>query len=656
MKGEIIIFNFSIMPLDELHIDEICEDIKNQYEIGVASMALFCMELVPEGVPLIPKAEQQCEIYDKFKAKLDAMGLKSGVLVQCTIGHGYPLNQPSKLTRIKSLISGEEQNAICPFDEEFREYMRHSFKVIASHNPDHIMLDDDFRLINRGPDSRGCVCNLHLSAFEKKTGIRKTREEIYAHVIGDSEVDAKMCDAFVETQLEALAECAKYMRAGIDEVNPAIQGSFCCVGGGCDAATQIATTMAGKNNPVIVRINNGNYHPVGLKEFSNSFIRAAVQIEVLKGQGKVDHFLAETDTCPQNRYSTSAMSLHAHFVGTILEGVSGAKHWITRLSNYEPMSGKKFREVLGKYNKFYETLSNIVPNLKWRGARIPLSSKPNYLFKKSLAYDGWNLNVLERLGIPMYFSPDNSAPLTFLDGGRDFLFTDDAIKEMLHGTLVLDGGSAERLCNRGFTEYLGVEVKENTGKIVSGEIFAENQKKSVNKQTNPREIKIIDENVKPLTLCYHLTGGVEKEILFPASTLYKNSLGGTVIVFGGDAKTKFHYTTAFGFLNETRKNQIVELLKEHGDLPVYTPDDDEIYLKSADMEDGSLFCAIFNVSLDPVENIRLVLDKSPSKIFFLDLDGEFKEAAFKTVNDEIILDKRADVITPVMLKVVYAHE
>ena len=24
-------FNFSIMPLDPLHIDEICEDIKNQY-------------------------------------------------------------------------------------------------------------------------------------------------------------------------------------------------------------------------------------------------------------------------------------------------------------------------------------------------------------------------------------------------------------------------------------------------------------------------------------------------------------------------------------------------------------------------------------------------------------------------------------------------
>jgi len=88
-------------------------------------------------------------------------------------------------------------------------------------------------------------------------------------------------------------------------------------------------------------------------------------------------------------------------------------------------------------------------------------------------------------------------------------------------------------------------------------------------------------------------------------------------------------------------------------LPVYTPDDDEIYLKAADMPDGSLFCALFNVSLDPVDNIRLCLDKKPSKISFLDLDGEFKEVTFKAENGEYILEKRADIITPVILKVEY---
>lgn len=643
-------FNFSIMGLDELHIDEICQDIKKQYESGTSSMVLFTVKLVPEGDPLIPKAEQQCEVYAKFKAKLDAMGLKSGILVQCTLGHGYPLNKPSKLTRIKGLLDGVEANAICPFDEDFREYIRHSFSVVASYKPDHIMLDDDFRLIIR--PGRGCACDMHLAAFEKKTGIRKSREEILAHVMGETEEDAEMRDAFVETQLDSLRECIKFMREGIDAVDPAIQGSFSCVGPCCEAATEIATTMAGKGNPVLIRINNGNYHPVGLKEFSHNFLRAAVQMAVLKAQGKVDNFLAETDTCPQNRYSTSAMSLHSHFVGTILEGVSGAKHWITR-GIFEPKSGRKYREVLGKYNKFYEALSDIVPTLGWRGARIPVSTKPDYAFKESTSYSGWGAKVLERFGIPMYFSPDNTANVTFLDGGMDSLFTNDEISKMLEGTLVLDGGAAMNLCNRGFAEYLGVEVKENTGKIVSGEFFADDQAKNVTRQTNSREIKPLNDEVKTLTYAYHLSGGVEKEILFPASTVYKNSLGGTAIVFGGDAKTEFHYTTAFGFLNETRKNQFIALLKEYGDLPVYTPDDDEIYLRAADMPDGSLFCAIFNVSLDPVDNIRLCLDKNPSKIYSLDCDGEFKEVDFKAEDGEYILDERADIITPVILKVEY---
>ena len=643
-------FNFSIMGLDETHIDEHCEDIKKQYESGTASMVLFSIRLVPEGDPLIPKAEQQCEVYGKFKAKLDSMGLKSGILVQCTLGHGYPLNKPSNLTRIKGLVDGVEAHAICPFDEDFREYLRHSFSVVASYKPDHIMLDDDFRLIIR--PGKGCACDMHLDAFYKKTGIRKTREEILAHVMGDTEEDAKMRDAFVETQLDSLRECVKFMRAGIDEVDPSIQGSFCCVGPCCEAATEIATTMAGKGNPVLVRINNGNYHPVGTKEFSNNFLRAAVQMAVLKSQGKVDNFLAETDTCPQNRYSTGAMSLHAHFVGTILEGVSGAKHWITR-GFFEPKSGRKYREILGKYNKFYEALSNIVPTLSWRGARIPVSTKPDYMFKTSTSYSGWGAKVLERFGIPMYFSSNNKAYVTFLDGGMDSLFTNDEIKEMLHNTLVLDGGAAENLCKRGFAEYLGVEVKENTGKIVSGEFFVNDQDKAVTRQTNSREIKVLSDEVKTLTYAYHLSGGVEKQILFPASTVYKNSLGGTAIVFGGDAKTEFHYTTAFGFLNETRKNQFIDLLKEYGDLPVYTPDDDEIYLRAADMPDSSLFCALFNVSLDPVDNIRLCLDKVPSKILSLDCDGVFKEVDFKAEDGEYVLSERADIITPVILKIEY---
>ncbi|MBQ3562535.1 MAG: hypothetical protein IJA13_03210 [Clostridia bacterium] len=643
-------FNFSIMPLDLEHIEEICQDVKEQYENGTASMALFIMQLVPEGDPVIPKAERQCEIYAKFKERLDAMGLKSGILAQCTIGHGYPLAKPSSFNRVVNLTDGKEAHVVCPYDEGFREYIRHAFSVLASYNPDHIMLDDDFRLIIR--EGKGCACSMHLDAFERKTGVRKTREEIAVHVFGKTKEDEKYRDAFVETQLDSLRECVKYMREGIDSVNPKIPGSFSCVGPCCEAATEIATTMAGKGNPVILRINNGNYHPVGTKRFSNIFMRAAVQMAVLKGQGKVDSFLAETDTCPQNRYSTGAMSLHSHFVGTILEGVSGAKHWITRLTTFEPQSGKKYREVLGKYNKWYEALSTLVPTLKWRGAGIPLSSKPDYCFEESNSVSGWGTCVLERLGIPMYFSSDDCA-VTFLDGSMTDLFDDEKIKAMLKGTLVLDGGAAVKLCERGFAKELGVEVFETPKYFVSREFFADNEKRFVNRQTNSREIKPISDGVKVLTRCFVVSNGQDRDDMPPASTAYKNSLGGTAIVFAGDAKTEFHYTTAFGFLNATRKDQFISLLKEYGDLPVYTPDDDEIYLKAADMEDGSLFCALFNVSMDPVDNIRLCLQKTPSNILELDLNGEFTPVEYKAENGEYVLNKPAHIITPVILKIEY---
>ncbi len=646
-------FNYSIISLKNVdHVDEVCEDIKRQYEKGVSSCALFIFTLVPEGDPLFPKAEIQCKNYDLFRDKLASMGLTCGALVQCSVGHGYPLNSPSTLTRVKNLTNGQEVNVHCPYDQRFREYIREQFRVIASHKPSCIMVDDDFRLIIR--PGKGCACDLHLDAFEKKTGVKKTREEIWAHATGTTEEDKRYRNAFIETQLESLVECAKYMREGIDMVDPTIPGSFCCVGPCCEAATEIATILAGKGNPVQVRVNNGRYTPMGPKQFSNTFMRAAIQIAVLKGQGHVDHFLAETDTCPHNRYSTGAMSLHTHFTGTILEGVSGAKHWITRTANFEqPVAGRKYREVLGKHKEFYQILSDIVPTLKWRGSRIPISSEPDYGFTAAsynarASVSGWGMCVLERLGLPFYFS-DSLSNVTFLDGEMDSLFSDSEIKEMLTKTLVLDGGCAERLCKRGFSKYLGVEVNPWSGKNITYEYYPTEGTNST-AQTNAREIKVLDDSVIADTLCMHSPNGVIKETLFPATAVYKNALGGTVIVFGGDARTEFHYTTAFAMLNNTRKNQLIRLLNEHGDLPVYVPDDDEVYLRVADMPDGSIFCGVFNISLDPIDNIRLVCKNIPEKIEFLDCDGVFKPCNFTVNGGEVVLEKSAQILTPVILK------
>ena len=148
---EFTMLNYSIMRLDPNHVDEYCEDIKFQIENGISTMPLFAMTLTPEGDPAIDKASLLCETYKKYKTKLDSMGLPSGVLIQASIGHGWKLNQESAFQKYTALSNGEELAICCPYDKGFRKYIRAAASTIAREAPDHMMFDDDFRLMGDRP-------------------------------------------------------------------------------------------------------------------------------------------------------------------------------------------------------------------------------------------------------------------------------------------------------------------------------------------------------------------------------------------------------------------------------------------------------------------------------------------------------------------------
>lgn len=437
------------------------------------------------------------------------------------------------------------------------------------------------------------------------------------------------------------------MREGIDRVDPTLPGMFCCVGNACEGAVEIATILAGQGNPVIVRVNNGNYTPAGARYFSQSMIRAAKQIAVMNAQGHVDAYLAETDTCPQNRYSTSAQSLHSHFTGTILEGASGAKHWITRLATHEPASGKAYRKILARHTGFYNALSEIVPTLRWAGCLIPISAVPDYGFKDGMYFSSWALNVLERLGLPMYFSPPRGNAI-FLDNLADQEYSDEELLEMFRGTVFLDGPAAESLTKRGMTKYLGVTATTWEGERLSGEELYINGN-TCNAQVQGRKLSPIDDTILIESMTYHLVDGRERRPLFPGVTVYRNPLGGTTITFCGKTDTPFTYGTAFSFLNESRKLQLIDLMKRYGDLPVYYPGDAEVYLRAAYMSDDSLFCGFFNIGLDPIEEIELVCNRKITQVETLMPDGSRKTCEFKLIDSTLTIREPAFTLNPVIL-------
>jgi len=72
-------------------------------------------------------------------------------------------------------------------------------------------------------------------------------------------------------------------------------------------------------------------------------------------------------------------------------------------------------------------------------------------------------------------------------------------------------------------------------------------------------------------------------------------------------------------------------------------------MKAANMPDGALFVAFFNISLDPIDEITLVTDREIGKIDTLCPDGSYRPVNFRADGNKLTLDAPAEILTPVIL-------
>ena len=120
---ETSLYSYSIMRLNvpDDKILSVCEDIQQQYLLGISSCPLFSMTLTPEDNPPVDKAKIFCEQYKLFKDKLDKKSSAyinlSGVLNAPNETKGSILAVFSQ--KIKRFISKENLNKLCnKFNDE----------------------------------------------------------------------------------------------------------------------------------------------------------------------------------------------------------------------------------------------------------------------------------------------------------------------------------------------------------------------------------------------------------------------------------------------------------------------------------------------------------------------------------------------------------
>lgn len=642
-----MLYNYSVTPLKEDHFEERCKDIVELVKTNVISMPLFCMTLVPEGNPVIDKVGKMVKIYARYRDELEKSGVSCGILVQASLGHGYDII-PNPFQKYVNLTDGKEEFVCCPEDEKFVEHFCSVMKTLAEQRPAAIMLDDDFRLMMR--PGMGCTCPLHMKEFNRRTGLNYTREELSEHIF-EKGIDDSLTDVFRDIQRDSLINFAKALREVIDSVDPSIQGVNCTSGYLCESVDYTNKIFAGKGNPTIVRVPNGSYAPSGIRGFSDLMSRGVICGSKLKKAG-IDYVLAETDTIPFNRYAKSAAYLHAHYTVSVLDGLLGAKHWLSRTTAFEIESGRAYRNILAKNYGLYEKLAEIAKEIRWTGCCQAYKEQDKYFFdiKKKKRYNiaCWMTKTIERLGIPFYFS-DEGGNAVFLEDKIASYMSDEEIKKVFEGSVFMDSVAAEDLIKRGYGDLLGVDVNEWDLGLVSFELIDEKNECCCTKQKNLKKLTIVKDEVEAVSYnCINKGGKLEN--LAPAVTVYRRDNGKITVVYCGSPDVEFNYMEGFSFLNESRKKQFVNLLKEADALPVYCVGDDEICLRAGYVSDDRMLVAAFKLGLDVLDSVKIYLEKRPEKICMLDSDGNEVLVEFEDLGDNVYeVKQKVETLYPLIL-------
>ena len=644
-----MLYTYSVTPLFEDHFEERLADLVDQYRRKISACPMFEMQIHAEGTPAWGKAKRQSEIYLRYKKRLDAEGVPSGVLLQSTLGHGYMGLAPSPFPNLVTL-DGKVSTGHCPLDEGLLDHLSSEIRIVAETHPSAIMLDDDMRLILRG--GHCCACPQHLALLNKRLGTAYTREELREHLRSVDGSDP-VALAFTELQKETLVHAVERFREAVDSVDPSIQGINCTSGDNCEAVIYTAPIWCGKGNSTIVRTPNGTYAPITVKGFSDTMRRAAVSGARLRDNG-IDVVLAECDTIPFNRYGKNARYLHAHFAFSLLEGLAGSKHWITRTSSYEPESGVPFRNILAKHADLYEKISLLAKEIRFVGANSVFTESKTFDFSAKNVWqpssNTWASKVFERLGLPFYFS-NKQYGAAFLEDEMGRMLPKEEIEAMFRGgSVFMTSSVACDLIARGYGDLLGISVEDTlAGERVGGEAYDEDA--TLISQGQKLKMRLIPKNSRVETLSYNfrVDDGVKVQVS-PAVTRFERGDGKYSVVFCGTPDAMHTYGEGFSFLNATRKGQLISLLRDAGELPIYLPSDNELCLRAGYLSDGRLLAGILNLSYDPEETTVLYLEKAPEKIVYLNEQGDEKPLAFKAIGGDLYeVEAKCEPMYPLFL-------
>ena len=630
----------SVMPTPEDGIGAFAQDVAFLGRETVVDSVAYSCTLVPEGEKAVDKAALYAKLIAKILPAVRALApkVRQGILLQATMGHGWTPSVPTPWQKVVRR-DGSEMYKFCPLNPAFLDYVENQCRQLGALGADFFMLDDDTRLIT---GVNGCYCPLHLAEFARRTGVKRTREEIVEACANDPALAAEW-DRLLADSIASLAE---RVRRAFPERMP---GIFCCCSKDAHHARRLAAILAAPGQRAMVRLNGAPY--LNRNPFDNVKNLANLQRErAMVGEG-VD-FLCEADTCPQTRYATSARRWLDYMELAAFSGIRGAKIWITRIGNpHERKSAEAYRRAFAAETGFLRTLEKA--DLTPTGVVSPTPFSPGV---QPSFHRNWTVAYLSQMGVPCRVGAWREGETAALAKGDVAKFSDAELRRFLAGPVLLDGSAAVELTRRGFGPLIGVEAKEWTAATVSEHEFADGAK--ISGGAKAADLGKCDPRAEVTGRFYHKTSALnaERTGLAPAALRFTNSAGGRVAIFADELPSSL----ALGmpgseYYCETYRREVVAALAwlGGGSVPggVRYDGDAPVWCQTAKDGEGRTLALFDNLDLDRIGPLELVFGTLPKRVERLRDDGGWEAVPFSAKGSEAVFGTVSlETMRPVVLR------
>lgn len=546
-------------------------------------------------------------------------GFEVGVWFNTT-GHGFVFDhllvqeEEPEFQQMVNIKGQTVHQANCPLGEKFLAFISNFVAEVAKLGPDLVMLDDDFRVSQHGPDFC-CACPLHLKRMSEILGEEVSLEQMRPYFLTGKA--NKYRDAWMQAQRESLIGLAKAIRAKVDEETPEMMICNCTAMSPWNAddvdMVEIANILAGPNKPML-RLTGAPYWATGVRRTNpliTSFEIARMLVSFVKDQGV--ELMSEGDVYPRPRYNCPASYLELYDAVTRADG--GYDGILKYMFDY--VAGPDFETgylAMHEENKdFYEKLEEAFGGGANAGVRIQVKphtmkgadhdlSEP--MLRSPVPLDG---TMLGQCGIPTIYRGKGVCNSLFGEMARTL-----DLSELENGT-ILDAVSAVILSERGVDVGICGDYEMQSESI--GLIRTNNQEEgAVITGGKARMLKTtLKEGAEPVLFT------VDNGKAAPFAYRYENAKGERFLVFMFDAASIHNLPLSFAvsglIKNYATQKVLVETIPwlSGKALPAYCKGNPELYVMCR-KDEHAMSVALFNSFQDRVMNPVVMLDEAYTHI------------------------------------------